>query len=72
MAKLQLKTVNKELKAQGLDCQLFKGEGYYYFSGPDVEFASGTAVYVNRLNEMALFQWINQARDFADESDRNS
>ncbi|MNJ07200.1 hypothetical protein D3C81_365180 [compost metagenome] len=55
--------VNKALKATGLDCEIFKGEGYYYFNGPAVEMAEEQGVYgVRFLSDMSVAQWVEEAK----------
>ena len=51
---LRLSTVNAEIQRQGFDAELVKGEGYFYFLGPDVERAYSTMVNVTRLNQISL------------------
>lgn len=66
---LTLKAVNKAIKAIGLDCELHQGEGYLYFSGPDVEWANSTSIPVCRLNHIpTIQQWVENARSVAFES----
>jgi hypothetical protein len=58
--KLTLDKVNKELKKQGYDTTLVKGEGYFYFVGKEAWNFSCQSVYVFRLNELTLEEWIKE------------
>lgn len=60
---LTLKKVNAELARTGIRAELVKGDGYFYFSGQDVELAQEQGVYgVFRLNDLSLEQWVEEAR----------
>lgn len=55
--------VNKALVAAGIDAELVKGRGYFYFSGPAVDCAKEQGVYgVYRLSELTVSQWVEEAR----------
>jgi hypothetical protein len=58
--KLTLKKVNKELKKQGYDTKLVKGEGYFYFVGKEAWDFKCQSVYVFRLNDLSLEQWVKE------------
>lgn len=61
-----IKQVNKALHAAGLDCQLHKGDGYCYFWGPSVERSPvGTMVYVPRISDLTVEQWLEEAETIA-------
>ena len=62
---LRLSTVNAEIQRQGFDAELVKGEGYFYFLGPDVERAYSTMVNVTRLNQISLDQWMIRFHEIA-------
>jgi len=64
-AALTNRTVEKAIKQKfGMDVRLYKGNGYYYFADPDdqEEIVVGhwpeSSVYVYRLNQMRLDQWL--------------
>ncbi len=59
---LQLRTVNKALRAEGINLELVAGEGYFYFIGEGAEHAKQTSVMVYRLNDLSLEQWLVEAR----------
>jgi hypothetical protein len=61
---LRISTVNRALQAEGIDAELVRGDGYFYFVGPDVELASTTSVMVYRLNQLSLSGWLYEAREF--------
>jgi hypothetical protein len=56
----KIKTVNKLLKLENLKMELVKGEHYFYFIGDDVNIML-EGVYVDKLNDLTLAQWINEA-----------
>jgi hypothetical protein len=56
--------VNSALKARKIDMELVKGKDYFYFVGDDVDLsADGTSVYVPRVSDLSLEQWIDEAID---------
>lgn len=55
---LTLKTVNRHLKSLGVREELVKGEGYFYFSGGTAHKWYTTIVYVWRINDLTLEQWV--------------
>ena len=57
-----IKQVNKALKEKGIDAELFKGPGYFYFDGPSINLAKSSSVMVPRLNDLPLEQWVEEAR----------
>ena len=50
--------VNKALSAKGYNDELFAGKGYWYFSGSAADKFPQSSVYVYRLNDLNLDQWI--------------
>ena len=62
MTTLTLKSVNKALAAEGLNLELHKGAGYFYFTGPDSERAECASVFTYRLNDQPLETWVRDAR----------
>lgn len=59
---LTIKKVEKALSEIGANVHIWKGEGYYYFYGPDADHWFDTMVYVSRLNDLTLDQWIEEYR----------
>lgn len=58
---LTTKKIVKEIKEKfGVDVQMFKGNGYYYFIGNCLEEAKISSVDVYTLNELSLEQWMNE------------
>lgn len=57
---ITLKKVNEALKQLGESAELVRGEGYFYFEGEDTLLMQQTGVYVYRLNELTLDQWISE------------
>ena len=66
MPRLTLAAVNKALAAEGLNMELHKGDGYFYFTGDDADRAS---VMTYRLNDQPLETWIRDARSIKENSD---
>lgn len=58
-----LAAVNKALTAAGIDAELVKGRGYFYFVGSDMDYAEEQGVYgVFRLSDLSVTQWVEEAR----------
>ena len=58
-----LAAVNKALAAAGIDAELVKGRGYFYFAGSDMDYAEEQGVYgVFRLSDLSVSQWVEEAR----------
>lgn len=55
---LTLRQINDAIRDRGIRAVLMKGRGYFYFSGPAVELAPSTSVWVYQLNELTLSQWL--------------
>ena len=55
-----LKQVNKALEALGTNDRLYKGNGYYYFSGGEADGWPSVSVMVYRLNQLSLNSWIQE------------
>jgi len=55
--KLTLKAVSKALPP---GYELVKGDGYYYFNGPDTSRWYATSVPVFRLNDLPLKEWLKE------------
>lgn len=62
MAKLTCKAITKAVHAAGIRAEAVKGDGYIYFIGPDTESAYTASVFVPRLGDLTLEQWVEQAR----------
>lgn len=57
---ISIKTVNNAIKKLGGKVELVKGVGYFYFWSDDVAFVDGSSVYVYRINDLTLEQWIEE------------
>jgi len=57
---MKIQTVTKKLKELGFTDELFKGKDYFYFWGDDASTWYSSSVYVTRLNELTLDQWIEE------------
>jgi hypothetical protein len=61
---IKLATVNKALAARGhANVELVRGDGYFYFIGEDADQFYTSSVYVYRLNQLTLDQWIADYED---------
>ena len=61
--RVTIKAINKALIEAGIDAQLFKAKGYFYFSGPSMENAFEQGVYgVYHLSELSVAQWVEEAK----------
>jgi len=58
---LSLRSVNKAIKVAGIDATLIRGEGYFYFVGDAVSI-DAPSVYVYRINNQTISEWIAHAR----------
>lgn len=66
--RITIANVNKALTAAGIAAELVKGNGYFYFAGDAVAFASTTSVYTCHLTDNTVAEWVDMCREFADES----
>lgn len=58
-ARVTLNRVNAELKKLGIDAELVRGDGYFYFWGDDVRDMSHS-VYTCQLGLWTLQQWVDE------------
>lgn len=57
---ISIKTVNSAIKKLGGKAELVKGVGYFYFWSDDVSFVDGSSVFVYRINDLSLADWIEE------------
>lgn len=63
MERITLKRVNAALKAEGIDAELVRGEGYFYFTGKAMDTVQEQGVYgVYRLGELSVERWVAEAK----------
>lgn len=61
MARLTIKSVNAAIVAKGIKAEIVKGNGYFWFCGDDVQFATSTSVdAVCAINHLTLEQWMSE------------
>ena len=61
--RVTLKQINEALKAEGIDAEIHRGEGYFYFSGPAMDLAHEQGVYgVARLSDLPVERWVQEAK----------
>lgn len=55
-----IKQVNKALAAKGYKAELVRGDGYFYFWGPDTAKFEESGVYggVTRLSDLTVERWV--------------
>lgn len=61
---ITIKQINNAIKHLG-DITLHKGESYFYFVGNDVKH-DFEGVYVDKINQLSLSQWIKEAEQRCD------
>ena len=62
---LTLKKVNETLKKLGIEDTLYKGKGYFYFSGACADSFFSSSVLVPRLNDLSLQEWVEEYMSLA-------
>lgn len=63
MGRITTRAVNRALREEGfVGVKLVPGKDYWYFTGPGTEGWRSTAVYTMRLNDLALDQWVAEAK----------
>ena len=67
---MQLRTINKAIASKGIDVELVKGDGYFYFVGEAVENADTSSVMVFRLNDLTMDQWMEELDSIIAESNK--
>lgn len=60
--RVTISKINEALKAEGIDAEIVRAEGYFYFEGPAVERAFTTSVMTNRLGGMTISEWVAEAQ----------
>ena len=54
--------INKVLAKRGLQAEFFKGNGYFYLMGKDVD-ESKPGIYVNAINQLPFDSWMQEIED---------
>lgn len=57
-----IKQVNKAIAKAGIVGEVVKGRGYFWFTGDDIE-CGCTGVYVNKLGDLSLEDWVEEAKE---------
>jgi len=60
-----VKDVNNFLKKKGVKEKLYKGKGYYYFSGGDASNWYQSAVYTSHIGDLSLDSWYKEWKDLS-------
>lgn len=58
MTAVTKKNINAALKTAGHDAEIWRGEGYCYFYGPDADNLPQCSVYVPYLKDLTVAQWV--------------
>lgn len=66
--RVTINNVNAALRSAGIDAELVRGDGYFWFDGPDVERAYTSSVMTAHLTSMSVEEWVARGREFAEES----
>lgn len=62
--RVTINNINAALKSAGIDGEILKGQGYYYFCGPDFDLTDERGVYgVLRLGELSIERWVAEAKE---------
>lgn len=68
MSRVTIPAVNKALRAEGINAELVRGKDYFWFDGPDVEWAESPSVMTCYISDLTLETWLGEARRIRDES----
>lgn len=68
--RLTLRHVNKFLREHGVPDVLHAGKGYFYFNGPNADKWPQQGVYVYRINQLTLQQWLQQYNMLKEQGDK--
>ena len=63
--RLTINAVTKAIRALGNEDELVRGNGYFYFAGPTAAGFYSQSVYVYRLTDLTLDQWVEAYKDLA-------
>lgn len=67
---VSLKQINAALAAKGAAERLFKGNGYFYFSEGSADSWYSASVFVNRLSQLTLKQWLAEYESLKEENSK--
>ena len=56
---LSLQKINAAIKKLGWNATLYKGTGYFYFMGDDIDI-SYPGVYVYKVNDLCMDEWLEE------------
>lgn len=59
---LTLKQINKEVAKEFPGYEVIKAKDYFYVWGPNGELWDSTMIYVCRVNDLNLLQWMHDIR----------
>ena len=64
MPRATIPAINKAIAALGIEAELIRAKGYFYFTGPSVETCSRQGVYgVTRVGDLTVEQWLGELKD---------
>lgn len=57
------RTIDAALKKEGINAEIFKGKGYFYFAGSSVDFSHEQGVYgVARFSDLTIDRWVDECK----------
>lgn len=57
------RTIDKAIKKAGIDAEIFKGNGYFYFVGGSINLAEQQGVYgVARFADLSVDRWVEECK----------
>lgn len=68
MPNATLTSVNKELEAQGFPDRLYRGEGYFYFSGGQSDVWCDRSVFVASVKQLSVSRWVEEFKFLKEKS----
>lgn len=58
-----VKNINQSLQDAGIDAEIVRGDGYFYFTGPSMDLVEEQGVYgVTRLSDLSVERWVAEAK----------
>lgn len=55
--RVTLRAINADLALRGVDDRLYRGDAYFYFSGPRANRWHTSSVLTPRLSDMTVLEW---------------
>jgi len=56
--------IDNAIKKLGIEAEIFKGNGYFYFVGKSMDFAKQQGIYgVYRFSDLSLDRWVEECKE---------